>query len=515
MSAWKANTMNQAISKQRNQSKNIGVLERRVSSITAFWIVAFAAILFLYVPLFSIEYSFRQAQISHGSSVMTALPVWGSDSMEYATLANNLLHHQVFSLDLKTPETFRSVGYPALLAGYLSRGLPFAAFPFVQMLLAVLTSFAIFLIGKNFWKTSVGFCAGVLYLFDPVTILNSLTLVTDIFYVFLVIWAFYFFFVYASGSWQMQAENAYETGFRAACFSWALGGLLLGLSTLVRPISMFLLFVFICLYFIKTKIERAKLLGRTKLFDRAKLASIFVPVLLCLVCYSAVVTPWIFRNKKVSGVYGVSTVKSYNIYHYYIPEFLAFKKGISADDARKEVAKGLGVFDERSLTNATKMQDRAFEFIKQKPISYVSFHLFKTIPFFISSGVETMFTAANDALGYEAFSTVQENMTGLLLHGKLSELLTVVRSHHAIAAEQIILCGLWLLALLSLSIGYKRKDFFKVFLLWIVILYFTVLTGPVAYSRYRLPASPFLFLLASYAIVIRSYAPPHNHPKTR
>ncbi len=133
----------------------------------------------------------------------------------------------------------------------------------------------------------------------------------------------------------------------------------------------------------------------------------------------------------------------------------------------------------------------------------------------MSSGVETFFTSYNDGAREEIFPTIQENLTGLLLSGKIGKVFHIVKENPMIGAEQVILLGLWLLALLSLAVARKRKELFKVLLFWIIILYFAVLTGPVAYSRYRLPATPFLFLLASYAIVVRSYAPPHNHAETR
>ncbi len=476
--------MNQATYKlQKNPNK----WKRVLAPTTTFWLLSAAIILFLYLPLFVGEYNLRQNQIERsGGNATGTLPVLGIDSTEYSTLATNLVEQKEFTLG-NGPETFRSIGYPALVALYLARGLPIAAFPIIQMLMAVLTAYGIFLIGKTFWKPSVGIFASILYLIDPVTIVSSLTIATDIFYVLLLVYAFYFFFT----------SNINEKT------KWAIGGLFLGFSTLVRPISMFLLIVFVLMYILKTyRLKRS-------------FKTIVIPVLLCCVVYASVVVPYVVRNKKVSGVYGISTVKSYNLYHYYIPEFLSYKKGISTTDARLEVGKGLGVFDERSLANASKMEKRAKEFLFDMPISYGFFHIIKTIPFFISSGIETLFTNYNDASGEEVLPTIKENLTSLLLSGKIGSVFKIVSENPVIGAEQIILGALWLLALLSVYISYKRKELSKILLLWVVILYFALLTGPVAYSRYRLPATPFLFLLATYAIVIRSYAPPHNHPETR
>ncbi len=466
---------------------NLAITQKKISHHGVFWIAAGAIIVLVYAPLFLVEYKLRERQITQGSAPALSLPVLGGDSVEYALLSKNLAEQGTFSLDGKTPETFRSVGYPALVALYLGRGLPLATFPLFQIILAILTSCGIYRIARNFWRPSVGTLAGALYLLDPVTIVNTLTIVTDVFYVFLLVWSFYFFF-----SSKINSKLA-----------WAIGGLILGFSTLVRPISMFLLAVFVVVYIFKEYREKHSF------------KHIVATILLCVVAYSVVVIPWVVRNKQTTGVAGISTVKSYNLYHYYVPEFLSYKEGISVDDARKLVGEGMGTFDERSLTNASKMETRAKEFIFESPIGYGTFHLIKTIPFFMSSGVETLFTGYNDVIGKEAFSTIKENMTGLLLKGKFGEVVRSVRAHPMIGAEQIILAAFWLLAVLSLFVAYKRKEFFKVFLLWIIILYFALLTGPVAYSRYRLPATPFLFLLATYAIVIRSYAPPHNHSETR
>ncbi len=58
----------------------------------------------------------------------------------------------------------------------------------------------------------------------------------------------------------------------------------------------------------------------------------------------------------------------------------------------------------------------------------------------------------------------------------------------------VILRGLWS----------KQSTLFKLFLCGVVLLvgYFASLTGPVAVPRYRLPAEPYLFLLASAGIVL-------------
>lgn len=449
-------------------------------------ILGLASVLFLaYVGLFVAEYNLRQGQIERGIHPDNALPVLGSDSLEYATLARNLVDHEIFSIDTvepRKPDTFRTIGYPALVAMFLGLGLPITAFPLIQIVIVFLTAFGVYLIGKSFFSEMVGVVAGFLFLLDPVTIVNSLVIVTDTLYVGLLVWSIYFFFC----SEKSMEKNA------------ALAGLLLGLSTLVRPISMFLLPLLLLVYIIKRRKNSLKF------------------VVGCVLFYVLSITPWIIRNYEVTRTIGISTVKSYNLYHYYVPEFLATKQNVSADKAREIVGEGMGQFDERSLANASRMQKRAFEFIKKDPVDYALFHLLKTIPFFLSSGYETFSYGYNDSVGREVLPVIKENMTSLLLKGDSKGIEKALMQSPLIVVEQVLLASLWVAAFFALYLAYLRRTVPKTALLWLIILYFALLTGPVAYSRYRLPATPFLFILVSYAIVIRpKYETPHNHPETR
>lgn len=451
-------------------------------------------VIVLYGVFFLCGYGLRQDQISRGGNPAMTLPILGSDSLEYATLARNLVDHHTFSVqstDPYAPDTFRTIGYPLFVAFFLALGLPLAAVPLIQIILALLTGYGIYLIGNSLFKSRlIGGIAGLVYVLDPVTIINSLTIVTDTLYVFLLVYAIYFLFCSHRNEWERAT----------------LAGLLLGFSTLVRPISMFLLAIFIVLL-------AAKLWNKKESWKKVACCI----GILCLF-YSIIVLPWVVRNKEMMGVYGISTVKSFNLYHYYIPEFLAYKHGISPSDARKIVGKGLWKFDERSLVNATLMQERGLEFIKEDPFGYGKFHIVKTLPFFLSSGFETLFTGYNDASGKDTLPIVRENMTNLLLHRDFAGMFWAASQSPLIAIEQILLGMLFILAIGAIIFAYRRRQLSVISFLWMMVLYFAFLTGPVAYSRYRQPATPFLFLLATYAIVIRSQKPyetSHNDPKTR
>lgn len=434
----------------------------------------FIGIIFIiYCFLFLGEYNLRQVQIARGVEAHSALPVMGSDSAEYAQLARNIVDHYVFSIDTKEPyrpDTFRTVGYPIFVTFFLALGLPLTLFPLIQIGIVFLTAFGIYLIGKRLIHEKVGYIAGILYLIDPVTIINTFTIVTDTLYVFLLVYSIYFFFFSENRKW------------------WVLpiAGIFLGASTLVRPISMFLLIVLIGIYIIREH--------RNKFFK---------PVLLCIVSYYIIVMPWVVRNKDITGVYGISTVKSYNLYHYYIPEYLAYRDKIDPVQAREIVNGGIGSFDERSLTNAPYMQRRALEYVRAEPIRYGIFHSIKTLPFFLSSGIETIFYTYNDAAGREVLPVIKDNMTGLLMSFNISGMWNALLASPLIALEQFLLALICLALLYAVLLAWKRGEIKKVLFLIILVGYFAILTGPVAYSRYRLPATPFIFILVGYAIVMR------------
>ncbi len=402
-------------------------------------------------------------------------PVYG-DGQYYVTVADNLLYRSTFSDSLQAPflpTSFVMPLYPFLLALWKGVFGSYTLFALAQMAMAGFTAFLIYKIGKKLFSERVGLFASLLFMLDPTTIFHSLIIMTDVPYVFLVVSSVYFLFF-------SDKKNKPTVFF---------SGLLFGLAMLTRVISMFLPILIVPLYFL---VQRKRMATKTIIINLALLA----------LAYSVVVVPWVARNKIVSGVWGIAGEKSLNLFQYYVPEFLSFKRGISADEGRNILMADLKretglseIKDLGSLVLAPFEEKIALGYIKADIFGYAKFHLIKTIPFFLSSQMKNSLIFYNNAVEYKAYDTNSGNMTTLLSHGRLKEFFSELTVSPLVSFEEIFWICISLLAFLGFVFSKDKR--YSVFFV-AMIFYFAILTGPMAYSRYRLPATPFIFLLASF-----------------
>ncbi|MEK7575037.1 MAG: glycosyltransferase family 39 protein [Patescibacteria group bacterium] len=435
------------------------------------WFVA-AIIFLVYVPMMLYLLNFP-----------SVFPVYG-DGLYYVTLAGNILHHGVFSGSVQAPfvpATFIMPAYPLFLAIFIGTFGSYTLFPLVQLVLAGATSFLIFKIGERVFSYSAGVIAALLFILDPTTIFHSLIIMTDIPYVFLLVLSVYLLFFDAEGT---------EEGAPVRTF---FAGIFFGVAMLTRVISMFLPIVIIPLYFLIKN-------------NRISTKKIIINLFILTIAYSAVVVPWVARNNAVSGVWGIANEKSLNVFQYYVPEFLSYTRGISADEGRnilmEELRRDVGVsssetIDIGSLEYAPAEEKIAFRYIREDFWGYAKFHLIKMVPFFLSSQIKNSLIFYNNALGYEAYKINGGNMTNLLAGARFKEFWSELQIQPVVTLEQLF----WLLISSLAFVGAVfsgRKYHVYAILFVVLIFYFAVLTGPLAYSRFRLPSAPFLFLFAAY-----------------
>ncbi|MCR4311232.1 MAG: hypothetical protein NUV54_01525, partial [Candidatus Taylorbacteria bacterium] len=100
---------------------------------------------------------------------------------------------------------------------------------------------------------------------------------------------------------------------------------------------------------------------------------------------------------------------------------------------------------------------------------------------------------------YPAFPLSSANMTTLLLDGEFRSFARELRVALIPTVESLYLALVTLLAVVALV--FNRRNLYC-YLFWALILYFALLTGSVAYSRFRLPLAPFLFLSGSFGATI-------------
>ena len=193
----------------------------------------------------------------------------GMDQRTFDTWANNIV---------KNPWTgdgkvfYMAPGYPYFVAGIYKMfgGSNYFAVAFIQILLDTLLCLLLFFLGKWLFNKRVGLLAAFFAAFYRPFIFYSVPLLSDNLILFLNI--FTIFIVY----WALRKKDYRR---------WILGGLVLGLSALVKPtVLLFLPFLFIGLYFYPKKKFNPFL-------------SYLVVVLLTII----VISPVTIRNYKLSG----------------------------------------------------------------------------------------------------------------------------------------------------------------------------------------------------------------------
>lgn len=464
---------NEALSTGPN-SKKIDV-RRKIP----FFIVISAVTLAFYMPFWMHVLDIRDIQIRQNLNSREILPIYGSDSIGYGLLGDSLVERGIFSASSDVPlkpDTFRTIGYPGMLAIHKYIFGSYKFFPLVQIVFVILTALFIYKIGTKIFSERVGIIASFLYVFDPTTILFALTINSDVPFAFFLILSLYCLFF-------RETKSLYLAS--------GLGGLFLGIATLVRPISMFLPILLLPIYLYINK-------GNLPFKNIARGALLF------LAMFFFAVTPWMIRNKIVSNSWDLSSVKDFNFFQYTMPEYISFQRGVGPDDIRREMyeelrLKGVDQYDAADLENTSILNDISHRYFKENMLGYPKWHAVKMVPFFLSSGMKNFFYTYNAILGYTVYETNNSNLTNFLMKGQIGEFFKVLKGQFIITAEQIF----WVIIFLSMFVPIlDKKRRIQTLLLLAVVFYLALPTVPVAYSRFRIPASPYMFILATAGVLI-------------
>ncbi|MBI5140486.1 MAG: glycosyltransferase family 39 protein [Candidatus Vogelbacteria bacterium] len=442
--------------------------------------VIFTAVtLALYLPFFIHTMSLRNLQLKNGENPRMVLPIYGSDSVGYGILADSLLQRGTLSLREVAPlipDTFRTPGFPALLAIFKAVTGSYKYFPLLQIVFVIGTAMLVYKIGKVFSETA-GTMAGLLYIFDPTVIFHALMVTSDTSFTFFLILSVYLLFF-------RRGEAVFFSAFDS--------GVLLGIATLIRPISTYLVIPLVLIYFFVLK---------SRSVDKK---TILMSGWLFVASFILILAPWFVRNKLVADTWGLASVQSFNLFHYTIPEFVSFKRGVSPDDVRRELygelnKRGVIQVDSAEIKNASTLNGISYQYLLSDPVGYVRWHTVKMVPFFLSSGIKNFFYIYNDVLHYKVYETSNENLTNFLMRGQFQQFFNVLRGQIFITTEHILLTIIFVLMFVPLL---KRDKRIFVLLLLGIILYLALPTPPVAYSRFRIPAAPYMFILASLGFLM-------------
>lgn len=376
------------------------------------------------------------------------------DSEGYLALAEGLraaylgdATGDLFALGLVRPP-----GYPLLLAAAsaVSSSTWFIALTHVALGLAVV--WVTYLLGRSLVDQRVGLTAAAIVAVEPGSIIYSGLLLTEVPFTLLLVVAG--LLIWAG----LERANPSTHAF--------LGGLVLAAATLVRPVSLYLPLVLV---------PGLYLLGRRRGTHRTALA---VAVAIAI-GFALPVGGWIGRNVVVADVPVLSTIESTNLLYYRAAPAVAAEQDRPVseirDEYRSEVEGQLGV----------------------SPSPGSRYRLERSI-------------AVRELLAHPlgAMTVTGKGVaTQLLGPGRdpVSSRLAVPADHPVVRTFSYVTISLLVIVYLLAFVGAASGPFRgRVRALWLPVLlagYLVAISaGGEAYSRFRVPAMPFLALPAGYAI---------------
>lgn len=413
----------------------------------------------------------------HGAS-MPAMIV-EMDQVEYMRIADTLLDHGRFALSIDAaPEIFRTPGYPLLIAGIstLTGERYWSIFVLQGILVGFLAILVVLIARETGLSRRLSLIAGVLMGLSSGPLLLSLTGTgSDIPYTLL---------------YSLAAYIAIRSCQRPLAQRAAMLGIILGLATLTRPIGI---------------IASLPLLLGFAILHAANLRQYAHATMIALIAWLIVLAPWYARNAVVAGTPLLSTVSTFNIIMYNIPMNETFWRGVGEEESQITVLRAIGTTTPEALRSTTylpAMKTYAREYLATHAAEYGTFHLYRTIPFFLMSG----FNVANAIISHEApslriplFPTENENLTRHIAAHEWGAALRAAGAYWFTTLERLVWLVVIILALAAplFAQGRTRR------ILWLfatVIITNIILVSPVTQARYRVPAEPFIWVAALTSI---------------
>ena len=396
----------------------------------------------------------------------------GSDCEFYHHRALDLLQ----SWSFVSLGAFYTPGYPLFLSIiYFLFGIKVWVVLFFQVLLNIGSLIIIFLLGKIIFTRSIAIISTVLYAIDPHAIFYSVTLLSDTLFVAIFLASILFL--------------AYGLKNKRTIF-FLISGFLLGLATLVRPVTQYFPFVIIGLILIYPKI---------KWFFRLKIIICF------LLIFILAISPWLYRNYLKFNHLSLSSILGCNLLFFHVAFTEVDKTGNSIEEVRAELRKkaeeqGAIIGEDYkfdNFANSSIYKDVAVNYIKTNWKYHIQRHVKGIMNMYLNLGTKII----SDHLGLKSSDLGFQYYASPNIFKMCVNFFKTKSTHEIIIG---MLVGIFLFINYStfifgsFSMIYKKKYIY--FMILIVIIYFSVLTGVIGLARYKLPIIPFYILISGYGL---------------
>lgn len=397
-----------------------------------------------------------------------------SDAIGYDEMATAIVH----DLSFKGMSPYRTPGYPLFLAGlYILSSHSIWFVLLVQNLLSVLSIYITYLLGMRMFNEKIGLFAAFLVAIDFQQALFANTLLTEALFIFLFLWSFYLLII---------GLDKKKRSYFVYC------GLVMGLATLVRPITFFLPYLLGLAIIVCWKIN-----WKEKMYHVVLMSAVFL----------LIISTWMAYNYHRYNQWQLTTLTEYNILYWNAAYTEVYKTGLPIDSVRASfdslaLKAGADLSDPYSFSNANKFYQLGKEYLDKNKAWYIKRHAMGIINLYAGMGIQHVAAALH--IPYNAYSTQPFANPNIFT--------TAIRFFQVKSTGEILLSIFliafmlfnYVFALIGLVSSWRHYTLI-VILVVIIILYFSILTGVIGWVRYRLPFMPLISILGAFGFYNRHY----------
>lgn len=390
-----------------------------------------------------------------------------ADANLYHDFALNILELKYTLSDRVSP------GFPLLLSLTYSI---FGITPWIVLLLNIVFNliciFLVFQTAKTIFNGKIAILASSFMSLDIHQIVFTQTLLTDTSFTLLIVASFYFLVKYLK-----------ERGIQFLFYS----GVILALAVLFRPIGVYLYqFVGILILSIPKFSFKEKFRG----------------TLVFIAAYLLILAPVLGINYANFGHFGISRLGGLNYLYVNAMSVYEIQGNLSHEESIKLVNKRVKEFGGDSITNPAEREQLYLtvgsQIIKENLSSYLVNHINGSVNIFTSLSTYNIarvfgtrpILQSDKFFGYPTYMQI-----GSFINKKPPLMLII----------SAVLILIFLIYYSGAAIGYylllRTHKLIELLVLSLPIIYFTIVAGVVGNAQFKLPISPFLFMLTAYGIV--------------
>lgn len=394
------------------------------------------------------------------------------DAKGYHEIATNLVNGRGYSPDNAFLSMLRTPGYPLFITLFYRI---FGIRPWIVIIAQIIMdSFSGIILMKVvhlLFKMKVALTAGILWSMDPFAIIYSNQLFSDCLFVFCVVVFIYLLIKFL--------KNGHKHNF-------FLCGFIGGLMALIKPVSLYLLILFMVFFFIRRMVR-------------------IQSIAICLIIFILTIIPWLVRNKIVHKHFFLSVSSNYNSLILYAVPVLSVMEGKEETEMKQieiesmvQTYPDLYVWD--PYTFFQRYRQRAMEIIRSHPLLFARVYVIGLFDMFFSvekSYFNCIFNIHRprqfDAVNLFFKHGIKESASAILNHYDKWTLIYAILMFMFLLFE-------YTFAVIGFILMWIKKSWIQVSILLITLLYFVFIHGAAGNGRFKLAIIPLYLVFVAFGL---------------